>query len=282
MCYRTLGQLCAWSIVWALLSPSELCAQYHWNRTTQSSWARSTTDAFGFLAGASDLDFPTPNQSGPTDDDLAASVCTAGVNIDDGESYGSATALAEGSCELNSDGQSVLSWSFIHMANVDVEATGTACMTADGYQDTSVNTSATLAEDVSTEGTVGHLSVDIGWIASLSDYGNGKTLNITITFGDAWLNIYSDNNGGSGYLVAQGVDGYGNWFSKTSSALLTATSGSLSIGGSEFTSPLQAGDGASIQCNTPVNLSVSRSEQIEHTAKAAEIFQGVIMITAGN
>lgn len=277
---RSLVLAAVWGIVWAFVSPSDLFAQYHWNRTSQTSWATTTAWgqimpwdggpwSFAWNDGASQL---------PPENDLATSNCAATATGD----YGSAGATSECSCELNLNGQSAISWSFVHSGNTEVDVDD-AEGEAEGVQNTFVDTTAVLEEDAPTEGTVGKLFLDIGWVGGGTDtQGPHAAINLYVSFGNAWLRIYTATLSGEEYIVAEGVDGYGNSFYKTSTPLSSET-GSLGIGGDEFTGPLQAGDQAVIRCGTPEQPYPNGSYTLcmsQGQGTSALIYQGVVAITA--
>jgi len=103
------------------------------------------------------------------------------------------------------------------MGHVELQATGTGWINAVAVPETSVDTTAVLEEDVPTEGTVGSLFVNIGWVSNPSGTAVND-INMTVSFGNAWLQIFVGQWGWDQYIIAQGQDGYGNWFFKTSSA----------------------------------------------------------------
>lgn len=285
MCFRVIGYVSVCGLVWMLFSSDELRAQnvYHWNRTTQSSSASSSTGAGVYLETIPPVtDSDNATSSTPPENDLAASNCGSSASADDGQgSSGEGSAMVEGSCELNPDGQPTLSWSFIHSGQFQVRHSAPQGF-ADVHfnQQTSVDTRAVLEEDIPTAGTIGSLFLDIGWVSSSGYWPNeAKSINMWVSFGDAYLQIT-----GSGWwsenIIASGMDGYGNWFSKASDAPLNSATGSIGIGNGEFTSPLQAGDEARIDCVNPV-VSSQYLEIGGWQDAFSGIFQGVIAINAG-
>jgi hypothetical protein len=181
----------------------------------------------------------------------------------------------------------MLSWSFIHEENSQVEVGGGAAgADARGTQKTYVNTTAELGEDIPTDGTNGSLFVNIGWTGSGSYWAYTpyqRSINMYVSFGAASLHIYTGEWLGEDYIIAEGTDGYGNSFFKTSDSPLSAATGSLGIGGDEFTSPLSAGNLATIRCADsaqPVTSSAGDDMCMNCDVMEAGIFQGLIAITA--
>lgn len=249
--------------VYAMLSPGELLAQnaYHWNRTGQVSRAGSNVRCPG--------DFATDNTGNSNADVVAAAAEAAGADEEGNSGY----VHADGSGELNPDGQAALSWSFIHNQYFTVLASPMGYAGFWVAQGTSVDTSAVLAEDLPGEGALAELLVNIGWESGKWRVWQ-KYVNIDIDVGSASLTITGDQWGD---FQAFGIDSDDMMVYKLSSSPLESTTGSLTFGPGEFTVPVQAGTTARIIGN--VMSQVSEYGVPANTQDSdAEIFQGVITI----
>jgi hypothetical protein len=86
-------------------------------------------------------------------------------------------------------------------------------------------------------GSTGALTVEIGWVGGDSMSGLNRGIEMEITFGNAWIYIL----GGDGsYMIAEGYDGYANYFATASTSATNSLAGSFGIGPNDFTAPLQA------------------------------------------
>jgi len=231
--------------------PKPLLGQgnWTWNRTEQWQRAYARTSATvtgGGNPAVQDLD---TQDTGLMSGDEVQAACESDVNISGSGWSGHGNAVSTTIATLNPNNQAVLQWAFNEDHSAYLSSDRATFVAAGGGTEADVKVVASLVDNSgSGQTTTGSLRVDIGWTGpGLSGLSN--QIDMQIQFGSASISLY--RNDYSRHLVAAGVDGFGQYYSKSSNASMDSPIGSFGIGPGEFTAPLQNGSVARIHRRPP-------------------------------
>jgi len=260
----------------------------YWHRTSQhftnsiSGCATVSEATYGEFLGWDQEEYPWGTYIDSDEDELTLDTSLLAT-------IPGTSALSEPSINtyLNSDNQSVFECGFISNHNISGSTNSnycsncSSCASSEAY----ISTAAILSGETGINKTE-QFELDINWVVT-----NTYPVYQGSFQWQPWIDGYVQSNGGFGYLqsdssnemAAEGWSHNGGYFYTTASAPQYALTGSLVLGGPDFTAPAHSGWGANA-----ISVELCTSDWLsgyfpvvgnEDSAEATSVYQGTFTVS---